>query len=284
MSLPDLKNWTRTTYGLHRGVLLLGAIQRLTQPPQPAFLELGLQVRPHGLATGRLPSGGQVSLNLETASLIYTPNDGAEERYPLNGSSQTELFTDLFLRLARQELVGVLPPGETMFKRVSAGIAARHGRYRPPNPETLLDETSLEIDLETARAYQEVVEHVFTGIARFRARLLGVMTPVTVWPHGFDLSTLWFTGKEIDESQPHMNFGFSPHSGGIDHPYLYAYAYPYPEKYEPPVLPEGARWHTQGWTGMVLSYGVIARQPDSMNFIESSCETLYQGLLPLITN
>jgi hypothetical protein len=181
------------------------------------------------------------------------------------------------------ELAGVLPQESSLFARVTAGIAARAGRYRLPEPETLLAEAPIEIDPATAVDYLSALQIIFTGIARFRARRIGMMTPLIVWPEHFDLSTLLFTGNEIDERQPHLNFGFAPYSEGLDHPYLCAYAYPYPEHYAPPSLPEGARWHTQGWTGMVLPYEVIAAQPDALSFVEASCEATYPGLLALIT-
>jgi hypothetical protein len=282
MTLPRLDNWTETSFGLHRGALLLGALQRLTQPPQPSYLELGLQVVTNGLAAGLLPGGGRVVLDFNAGSLLYSPPSGAEVSFPLNGSSQAQIFAGLFGVLAQGELSGLLPAGSSLAERVSAGITARGKRYRPPRPETLWDETRIRLDAQTVRGYLEVLQLVFTAIARFRARLTGMQTPLVVWPEHFDLSTLWFQGAAIDESQAHLNFGFAPFSDGLPTPYLYAYAYPYPQHYDPPALPVGARWHTQGWTGVVLPYEVIAAQPDPAAFVEEACQTIYRPLLALL--
>jgi hypothetical protein len=283
MTLPKLEDWAETSFGLHRGALLLGAIQRLTQPLQPAYLELGLRLQPNGLTASVLPGGGQVMLDFTTGSLVYAPAGGAAVDFPLNGSSQAQVFNGLFGVLASGELADFLPAGGDLAVRVSEGIAGRGGRYRPPKREALWDETPIRINSQTAQDYLNALQKIFTGTARFRAQLLGTMTPLVVWPEHFDLSTLWFVGAEVDESQPHLNFGFAPFSEGLEWPYLYAYAYPYPQHYEPPALPEGTHWHTQGWTGAVLPYDVIAAQADTAAFVEESCQTIYTGLLDLLT-
>jgi hypothetical protein len=284
MTLPRLDHWSETSFGLHRGALLLGALQRLTQPPQPAYLELGLQMVRNGLAAGRLPGGGRVVLDFTGGSLVYAPASGAEVSFPLHGSTQAQIFAGLFGVLAQGELSALLPDKPQLAERVSAGIATHGTRYRPPRPEGLWDETRIELDAGTSRAYLEILQLVYTAIARFRARLSGMQTPLVVWPEHFDLSTLWFLGAAIDESQAHLNFGFAPFSEGLPDPYLYAYAYPYPPHYDPPALPAGARWHTQGWTGVVLPYEAIAAQTDPAAFVEEACQAIYAGLLPLLVS
>ncbi len=280
MSLPKLDNWTTTSQGLHKGALLLGGLQRLTQPAQPAYLELGLQVIAQGLSGGRLPAGGRVVLDLAAVNLVYEAAGGMKNSIALDGKSQARVFAELFGTLIKTELAGILSMAkdEDLFDCVSRGIASKGGRYRPPKREILAGETTIQIDSRTAKAYLEVVQTVYTGIARFSAHHGGLRTPLVVWPEHFDLSTLMFEGNVIDESQPHLNFGFAPFSEGIERPYLYAYAYPYPEKYDPPALPEGADWHTQGWTGAVLPYDVIASQVDSQGYVEESCMSIYRGL------
>jgi hypothetical protein len=282
MVLPKLDHWSETSFGLHRGALLLGALQRLTQPPQPAYLELGLRIVRNGLAADSLPGGGQVMLDFTGGSLVYAPPSGAEVSFPLHGSTQAQVFSGLFGVLSQGKLAELLPQGPDLAERVSAGIAARGKRYRPPRPETLWDETNIKLDAQTSRAYLVVLQLVFTAIARFRARLAGMQTPLVVWPEHFDLSTLWFQGAAIDESQAHLNFGFAPFSEGLPDPYLYAYAYPYPQHFDPPALPAGARWNTQGWTGAVLPYEIIAAQSDPAAFVEEACQVIYAGLFPLL--
>jgi len=282
MSLAKLENWEKTGHGLHGGALLLGAVQRLTQPPQPAYLELGLEVTPERLSTGPLPAGGHLGLDFISSSLVYSAARGSGADFPLNGRSQADVFTELFGHLASGELQDVLPAGKDLFERVSLGIAARGGRYKPPKREILFDETPIEIDSKTARNYWRAFQEVHTGIGRFVDQLDLLRTPLVVWPEHFDLSTLLFLGNEIDEGKPHLNFGFAPYSEGIEFPYLYAYAYPYPDRYQPPALPAGAYWNTQYWTGAVVPYEVIAEPPNSAEWVSACCREIYQGLRPLL--
>lgn len=284
MSLAKLENWLITAHGLHKGALLLGVLQRLTQPPQPAYLELGLRVQKNGFSTGKLPSGGQVALDLLAGSLLYRQADGRQVQFPLNDHSQADVFQQLFGTLSTGELAAVIPssPGMDLFGCVSQAITSRGGRYRPPKRELFLDESRIQIDPRTSEQYLQVVQMVFTGLARFLAQHGGLKTPLVTWPEHFDISSLLFIGSEIDESQPHLNFGFAPFSEGIDTPYLYAYAFPYPESYQTPVLPDGTYWHTKGWTGAVLTYDAIAARPDPIGFIEASSEAIFISLRALL--
>src|SRR5512133_238337 len=103
MTQPPIHNLTKTAHELHRAALLLGAVQRLTQPPRPAYLELGLEVLPGGLATGMLPRGGRVLLDLAEACLAYAAPGNRRISFPLQGRSQADLFADLFGSLATGE-------------------------------------------------------------------------------------------------------------------------------------------------------------------------------------
>jgi hypothetical protein len=282
MSLPKHDHWLSTAHGLHAGARLLGAVQRLTQDPQPAYLELGLQVMPQGFATGRLPEGGCVLLDLTNSSLVYSPAEGPQTMIPLEGRRQSDVFTALFEVLAEGELKTVFPPGEDLFTRVAQGITSRGGRYRAPERDALRGEAALQVDPRAAREYLAAVQEIYTGIARFLAHGVGLRTPLVIWPEGFDLSTILFRGTEIDEEQAHLNFGFAPYSDGMTFPYLYAYAYPLPDGAEPAALPEGARWNTQDWTGALLPYERIADQAHPSAFVETCCLEIEQSLKALI--
>jgi hypothetical protein len=281
---PSLQTITNTAHELHRGATLLDAVQRLTQPPQPAYLELGLQVLPQGVSTGILPEGGRVVLELSGGCLTYAPSDGRNISLPIHGRSQSDLFADLFGILAPGELADVLPAGGDLFERVSRGILARGGRYPAPQRQKYLDQAPIALRPMASAVYSQTVQAVFSGIARFLARLDERRTPLVVWPHGFDLSCLVFPGAEIDESRPHLNFGFAPFSDGIEFPYLYAYLYPIPTGFVPAGLPMGARWNTESWTGVLMEYQPIADQPDVSKRVDEICRGIYQVLRPAVSS
>ncbi len=266
MPLPTFTLDSPSLNALQAAARLLGAVRLYYFDHDPNWLELGLKPIPQGLSTDRLPSGDEVILDYGRGALIYH-----DAILPLAGHSQKALFERLLTHLP---IEGMPPEGERI-PAFYAALAAR-GRRSSIKPEAVSGETPLQLDTAWAATYAQAVDAVFTGIARFRARLNGAVTPLVVWPEHFDLSMLWFSAPAADEhSTPHLNFGFSPPSPGIDEYYLYAYAYPYPESFDVPALPPGARWNEQPWRGVVVPYTASAD-------IEAMCAGIFRALRPLL--
>jgi hypothetical protein len=105
---------------------------------------------------------------------------------------------------------------------------------------------------------------------------------MVVWPHGFDLSFLWFTHGLDESKDPHMNFGFSPSSPGFARPYIYAYAHPKPPGMFDVEIPQYARWNTDPWTGIALDYEVMAVEEDVESVIEKTLLQIHTAISPLM--
>ncbi len=280
--LPNLEFARPTIGSLHSVARLLGALRLLVHERQPNYLELGLRIDPDGVSSDLLPGGGAVLLDFTRLVLVYTPRSGAAVSLPLSSHTQANLLEALLATVHARELNAVFPAPE-VGSYTDAMFAAAEGFVSriKPRRDHLSDQAALSFDARAASDYAQALFSIFTGVARFRARLNGAQTPIVVWPEHFDLSFLWFAAVP-DEAHPHLNFGFAPYSAGIDEPYLYAYAYPYPAQYAAPALPSGARWHTEGWTGMVLPYSEIARQGDAKAYVEACCAATFRALLPLL--
>jgi Family of unknown function (DUF5996) len=263
--LPALENATDSLRQLHRIVRVLGAINQFERAAEPNHLEQTLRVERFGLSTRPLPSGHEVALDLQRLELRA---DGAP--IALHGHSQRSILESTL------EKTSIAPDLDAF----TAGLEARGVEV---DAADLLDETPLQIEASHAADDAKVLWSVFTAISRFRARLNGSMTPAIVWPHGFDLSTLWFATPTALESAPHMNYGFSPFDRAGNAAYLYTYAYPMPEGFAQLPLPDGARWNTQGWNGMILPHAEIARRDDPEAFIESALQAIHATLAPTIT-
>lgn len=279
---PNLENVQPTLQSLAAVTRLLGAVRVLAFERQPNFLHLGMKIVPEGVSTDVLPTGGEIRLDMRHLMLVYLPANGTAQTIPLEGQSQGDLLEKLLAAVYPHELAAFVPHNTSETYTQAALNAApnlvNHGKL---HPELIIDTSPLYFDAQAANDYAQVLYRMFTAVARFRARLNGSMTPVVVWNEHFDLSFIWFAAQP-DENQPHLNFGFAPFSAGIPEPYLYVYAYPYPASYEPPALPPGARWQTEGWTGVVLPYTEIASQNDPEGYIESACIAIYRALRPLL--
>lgn len=83
----------------------------------------------------------------------------------------------------------------------------------------------------------------------FRMRLREHFTQVHLWPHGFDFSVEWFTGK----NEQQIGIGISPGHDQYGSPYLYVSPYPFDENVTKEVLPVGI-WHTDGWNGIKVEW------------------------------
>jgi Family of unknown function (DUF5996) len=262
---PALEHATDDLRQLHRVAGVLGAINQFDRAREANHLEQTLRVERAGLGTGRLPSGHTFTLDLERLELHA---DGAN--IALNGLSQRGV---LEAALKATGLARDVPS-------FVAGLETKGVRVEATD---LLNDAPIQVNASIATDYAGVLWRVFTAISRFRARLTGPVTPVAVWPHGFDLSTLWFSTPTALESAPHMNYGFAPFDRSGSAPYLYAYAYPMPDGFEQRPLPDGARWNTIGWNGMTVPYSEIVHRDDPETFIESVLQAVHETLAPTLT-
>jgi hypothetical protein len=283
MKLPYLSGWERSSHSLHAAAQLLGAIRQLVQDPVQNYLELALRIERNGLSTGVLPSDGMVLLDWKQAALVYTPKHGAPVTVPLAEQSQGSLLEALLIAMHER--------GDALVERTAdhvsytgAFLAAldRRNHVFKPKPGELIGDALLHVDPQTSAEYGAALYHVFTAVARFRARLAGPQTPIVVWPEHFDLSTLWFPTDDRSDDAPSMNFGFSPFDATTERPYLYAYAYPMPDNFAQLPLPAPAQWHTEGWNGAFVAYDDLIRSDDPEVLIESLCEAIYALLAPTL--
>jgi hypothetical protein len=253
MQLPPLSDWTQTRDSLHRVAQIVATIKKARVPKQINALHLSLFVVPEGLTSGRLADGSSLTADFRNRTVRYQPASGEEVVISLEGHSPSSLM-------------------DTLLQHIPSG------RENIPVPADLGTEL-LTIDPAAAADYAKALYTIYTALARFRARLLGTMTPLVVWSHGFDLSFLWFRGGDPDEhSQPHLNFGFSPGSEGFPRPYLYAYASPSPDDLTTRALPPPARWYSASWTGAVVDYDQLTSDnPETQ--IEALAASIYQTLL-----
>jgi hypothetical protein len=279
MTLPEMVHWDKTSRRLHQASRLLETVRLLALAPQPLYLHLALTVLPNGLSSGPLPGGGAFELDFVAACIRYSNTQGVATTWRLEEHTQASLLEAIVTALLADETV---PLAGDQTDPVEALFATLAERKATPPREALTGTEVLVTDKATAAGYAAVQYAVFTGLARFRARLGGLTSPLVVWPHHFDLSGLWFPGKALDDWQPHLNFGFAPFSEGLPRPYLYAYAYPYPESFVQPALPAPIRWHTEGWQGAVLSYDDIPSQADLATFVENAAAQLFAALHPLL--
>ncbi|HEX2906108.1 MAG TPA: DUF5996 family protein, partial [Phototrophicaceae bacterium] len=135
--------------------------------------------------------------------------------------------------------------------------------------------TALNVDVQLAADYVGVQYRLFTALARFRARLLGGLSPIVLWPHNFDFSFLLFANPEMSEAGRHAAFGFEPRSPGLERPYIYAYVRPTPDGLTGQPLPPLARWQTEGWTGAVIQYDDLRQHAEPELALETHLLVIY---------
>lgn len=88
---------------------------------------------------------------------------------------------------------------------------------------------------------------------------------VRCWPHHFDIASLVTLDPEEDpEKARSIGVGFSPGDQSYDEPYFYVNPWPRPSVDALPLMARGgAHWHTEGWTGLVLTAGEIVSEARS---------------------
>ena len=98
---------------------------------------------------------------------------------------------------------------------------------------------------------------------RHRVSLGDRVSPIQLWPRGFDLAFEWYNTRteeyEGETLAAHLNLGFFP---GGDRPYFYSNPWPFDPALTQVALPQGAVWQTDGWNGTMLPYDAVQGDRD----------------------
>jgi len=245
--LPSLSltDWNPTRDSLHRFARIIGKIRGQYMPKSKHWWHITLSVSARGLTTTPFPVAEQsleFTLDLTAHRLAIDSSDGWSAALPLAGQSAAGLC-----------------------RRISATREAAGIELEPDLLAAFDGDEALPYDIAAIGRFRQVINWVDSVFKTFKGRLREETSPVQIFPHHMDISMNWFSGRLVPGIDPadeesadeQMNFGFVTGDGSIPDAYFYATAYPAPDNWTDLALPEGAYWHTEGWTGAVLPYAAV---------------------------
>ena len=255
--LPSLtlSDWNLTRDTLHLYARIIGKIRARYMPKSKHWWHITLSVSARGITTTPFPIAGQnleLSLDLTTHQLVIASSNGWGATLPLAGQSAAGLC-----------------------RQISATLAAAGIELEPDLLSAFDGEEGLPYDTEAIGRFRQAINWVDTAFKTFKSGLREESGPVQIFPHHMDVSLNWFSGRLVPGTDPadeenadeQMNFGFVTGDGSISDAYFYATAYPVPDNWADLALPEGAYWHTEGWTGAILPYAAVLASEQPLDLL-----------------
>ncbi|MGI9259054.1 MAG: DUF5996 family protein [Gammaproteobacteria bacterium] len=244
-----LDNWRTTRDALHEFSRVLGAVRRELTPPREHWWHITLHTSASGLTTTPILAGSryiEFVLNPAAAMVEVVTSHGERVGIGIDGMSQHSL---------------------------ALAVESALDDFGIKSTVSSSDEWSDEVrayDLCSASRFWQALVSVDSCLREFKGTLRERTSPVQLFPHHFDLSMNWFSGRlvpginpaDAERAEEQMNFGFVTGDATIADAYLYATAYPSPDAFSGSTLPRGAYWQTEGFTGAILPYEKLVGDGD----------------------
>ena len=247
---PSLRTeqFPQSRAGLHAFAKLLGVYASALAPRRRHWWHISLKPAVAGFRTGvQSGNGCLLELTLSFDSLEIELNIAGEGRqgWSLQGESAQSMRRQLDDALAIYDITLDLD-------------------------ESRIDPSRHAIEPGCASSLGQVYGQLSQCLAWFRSDLTVETSPIQLWPHHFDLAMLVLPGRKIsgqdsaneEHSDEQLNFGFVPGDEGIAEPYFFITHYAQAGRLAEVPLPDIARLHTEGWTGIVLTYEAFRHAPD----------------------
>ena len=223
---------------------LLGAVRRALTPPQKHWWHISLRAAAAGVTTTPIPSNDmtfELLLDFTTHEFCISTSEGDWWDMTLRGQSGRDFA---------EETLGALR---------TLGVEVKIDRSQ------FSDTGRRPYDTTTIEDYWHAASQIDILLKQFKGDLREETSPVQLWPHHFDFSLVWFSGRLVPGQDPadaahadeQMAFGFSTGDEGTPEPYFYVTAYPWQEALLQCDLPAGATWHTEEWKGALLLYRTL---------------------------
>jgi hypothetical protein len=266
--LPELADdWEPTRATLHAYAHGVSALARTHAPAHPTWWHASLKMAPGALVTEPipLPGGGQLKgrMDLERHIIVLETQNGESFEFDMTqGATGTEMADQLI--------------------EVATGLGLGGGydrsKFTSDEPRTY--------DKTHAVTFAEVLANVALVFDSHRDSLGASVSPLQMWPHGFDLSFEWFGTKmeshtengQQEDLPAQLNLGFYPAGDA----YFYSNPWPFDESLVSHALPHGGRWNTEGWQGSMLPYSSLAGDPDAAEKLTEYAQAVFEIASPTL--
>ena len=269
---PPLDDFAGTRKTLHNYGQAAGVIPRAHGIAHPKWWHISLKVRPSGLTTDNvpLPGGGVLALRLDLQqhAVALVASDGRRCSFSMqDGATGTEMGDQIIAAVA------------------DFGLEGEYVREKFESDEPHI------YDPEAAGRYFRAVVNADRTFKKHKLTLEGVVGPVQVWPHGFDLAFEWFGDRvetyeeeeEVREYQSQLNLGFYPGDEDVD-PYFFSNPWPFEaDALLDKPLPAGASWFTEGWQGTILPYSELVNDPQAEARLLAYARAVFEVAAPTLT-
>ena len=244
-----------TRDALHAYSKVLGGWLKMARPYRKHWWHSSLCLSLTGLTTGIVRGGRDFEIELcFVTSQLRTKTLGGDHVLALDGQSAADLAGWIDDALVECGVDSSLGPGE--------GVRS--------------DTTFPGYSPAQAQKLHGALSSVAAALEQLRAGIREETSPIQMWPHHFDLSMIWLPGGKIAGQDPadeesadkQMNFGFVFGDSEIAEPYLYITAYPAVDAIGKTALPDGATWHSQGFSGAVVRYESLIAMPDAADYLQ----------------
>jgi hypothetical protein len=249
----------------HYGAQWLARAARAYVVPQPDDGHTSL--RWHQALDGFMtqPSQNGTQLSLQIATLTLGLHGGAVSSrvasLSLDGRSDAQIRQWLGEELAARGLDPSALDAPSPYVMPAHAIA-RGARYDAAGSAASLAELAAwfaDADLLLGRVQKKPTEH-------------GSASPVSCWPHHFDLATLTLLSKRGADADRYVGVGLSPGDEYYDEPYFYVSVYPKPDSAMLPTLPMIGHWHTHEFVAAISpAHKIIAeknRMAETEDFLQ----------------
>lgn len=241
-----LAGWQPTRDTIQRYCQVIGKIRSAFSYRRKHWWHVDLRPDVTGLCTPPIPAKEgadaflfKMHLDLMSHCMVLTSSKGQEHSIQLGGQSVAAFATEVLASLTG---MGLEPKVDL---------------------EMFDDQSTGEYDAGAVERYWQNLGQIATVFDEFRSGLRQETSPISFWPHHFDMTFIWFSGRLVPNFNPadeegadeQMSFGFSTGDEGLRDPYFYISAYPMPEALPRAVLPDGVTWYEESWQGALLQFG-----------------------------
>lgn len=264
---PSLAGFGPTHKTLHLYANAIGVVPRAHAVPHDRWWHVSLRLMETGLKTAEfaLPDGQQAWLEMDLTQHVVrlkTGYGGAHVFSMMEGLTGAQFGDQIITAVSR------------------LGLSGEYARSKYANDEPRA------YDPQQASRFFAALMRIHQIFSAHRATLTGNIGPLQLWPHGFDLAFEWFGTRvetyeehgEIKQLPSQLNLGFYP--GG--EPYFYSNPWPFEEKLLAADLPDGARWHTEGWQGAYLPYAELVDDDNAEKRLRDFARTVYNLAAPAL--